>query len=209
MKLRTLIVSDRESEYIWDYFDKKAFAGVEIVISCGDLSSKYLSFLVTMLNVPLLYVRGNHDAGYERNPPEGCIDLERGPVTIKGVRFVGFGGCRSNQKHINYYTEQAMTRRVKRTMLFQGAKPCNVLVTHAPAAGLGDGEDSFHQGFSCFRDFLTRYQPSYHFHGHQHLAYQPGGQRILQCGPTTIVNGYHYHMMDLEFAAIGGSEDYE
>ena len=82
MKLKALVLSDHESEYIWDYFDAKAFAGVDVMISCGDLKAEYLSFLVTMIPAPLLYVRGNHDARYEQNPPEGCIDLEDKPVVI-------------------------------------------------------------------------------------------------------------------------------
>ena len=35
-------------------------------MSCGDLNSKYLSFLVTMGRAPLVYVHGNHDKGYEK-----------------------------------------------------------------------------------------------------------------------------------------------
>mgnify|MGYP003589928064 CR=1 FL=1 len=54
MKLKALVLSDHESEYIWDFFDAKAFAGVDVMISCGDLKPEYLSFLVTMIPAPLL-----------------------------------------------------------------------------------------------------------------------------------------------------------
>lgn len=40
----------------------KEFArDVDVVISCEDLCCEYLDYLVSMLNVPLLYVPGNHD----------------------------------------------------------------------------------------------------------------------------------------------------
>ena len=199
MKLRTLLVADQESSYIWDYFDKSAFSGVELIVSCGDLSPAYLTFLVTMLNVPLLYVRGNHDGRYDAAPPEGCIDLEKQPVTVKGVRFAGFGGCKSTRLQANNYSERAMDVRLRRMLLLNRAKRCDVLVTHAPALGLGDGEDRYHEGFACFRTFLERYRPGYHLHGHQHLTYRTDKGRRLVFHDTVIINAYEYCIVDLEF----------
>lgn len=202
MKLNVLVVSDHESEYIWDYFDAKAFTGVDVIVSCGDLKSEYLSFLVTMISAPLLFVRGNHDARYKENPPEGCIDLEEKPVTIKGVRFVGFGGCKSDSPAENHYSEREMSRRVLRASLAL-RKGFDVLVTHAPAAGLGDGDDHFHEGFETFRTLIDRYKPRYHLHGHQHLTYSIGSKRILEYENTTIVNGYNYYILKMELPETG------
>ncbi len=201
MKLRALVVSDHESEYIWDYFDASVFKGVDVIISCGDLKAEYLSFLVTMIPAPLLYVRGNHDGRYEQNPPGGCIDLEEKPVVVKGVRFVGFGGCKCARTEPNHYSEREMARRVKRTegLLMLQRKSFDVLVTHAPAAGLGDGDDSFHEGFACFRALIDRCQPRYHLHGHQHLSYSIGSKRVIEYNQTTIINGFNYYLMDMEF----------
>ena len=70
--MKILVVSDIESNYIWDFFDKANFEDVDCVISCGDLKASYLSFLVTMLAVPVFYVHGNHDTQYLEKPPEGC-----------------------------------------------------------------------------------------------------------------------------------------
>jgi len=44
------------------------FGDVELVLSCGDLPYYYLEYIVSMLNVPLLYVHGNHDAPPEYQP---------------------------------------------------------------------------------------------------------------------------------------------
>ena len=202
MKLNVLVVSDHESEYIWDYFDAKAFTGVDVIVSCGDLKSEYLSFLVTMISAPLLFVRGNHDARYKDSPPEGCIDLEEKPVTIKGVRFVGFGGCKSDRPAENHYSEREMSRRVLRASLAL-RKGFDVLVTHAPAAGLGDGDDRFHEGFETFRTLIDRYKPRYHLHGHQHLTYSIGSKRILEYEDTIIVNGYNYYILKMELPETG------
>ena len=174
--------------------------GVDVIVSCGDLKAKYLSFLVTMIPAPLLYVRGNHDERYQTDPPEGCFDLEEKPYTIKGIRFVGFGGCKSKRPAKNHYSEREMARRVFRASLpLSLKKGFDVLVTHAPAANLGDGEDSFHEGFECFRKMIDRFQPRYHLHGHQHLSYNIGSKRMLQHNQTTIVNGFNYYILDMNF----------
>ncbi|MGI6335785.1 MAG: metallophosphoesterase family protein [Eubacteriales bacterium] len=199
--LRVLVVSDTESKFLWDYFDRTCLEGVELIISCGDVRADYLSFLVTMLPVPCLYVPGNHDASYLLHPPEGCEDLTLGPKTIKGIRFVGFGGCKSGAPKPYHYTEEIMQRLVRRAIpkfMFTGF---DVLVTHCPAYGLGDGSDPFHEGFHVYRSLIDRYKPAYHFHGHQHPSYNSRQPRDLIYGETTVINGYNYRILDLTIPA--------
>ena len=90
--MKLLLLSDKESEYLWDYYRPGRLDGIDLILSCGDLNSKYLSFLVTMSGKPLLYVHGNHDKTYDRNPPEGCDCVEDRLVTVKGLRILGLGG---------------------------------------------------------------------------------------------------------------------
>lgn len=197
--MKVLLVADEESRYIWDHFDREAFRGVELIVSCGDLKRDYLNFLVTMLPVPLVYVPGNHDGSFMQDPPAGCIDLEKRMFVYKGLRFIGFGGAKSPRRAPCHYTEGRMRlrlwRRLPEIFLRRGV---DVLVTHAPAEGLGDGADSFHQGFRVFRDILDRYRPRYFIHGHQHLTYNAMQKRILQHGETTVVNAYGHYILDIE-----------
>ncbi len=109
MKLRALVVSDHESEYIWDYFDASVFKGVDVIVSCGDLKAEYLSFLVTMIPAPLLYVRGNHDGRYEQNPPEGCIDLEENRLLSRAYGSLALADA-SAQKRRRTTTASAIWR---------------------------------------------------------------------------------------------------
>ena len=90
--MKLLLLSDKESEYLWDYYKPGRLDGIDIILSCGDLNSQYLSFLVTMTGKPLLYVHGNHDKTYDRHPPEGCDCVEDRLVTVKGLRILGLGG---------------------------------------------------------------------------------------------------------------------
>ena len=50
-------VADVESKYLWDYFEKEKLDGIDLILSCGDLRSEYLSFLASFAKVPILYVR--------------------------------------------------------------------------------------------------------------------------------------------------------
>ena len=197
-KLRVLLVADQESKYIWDYFDKKNFEGVELIISCGDLRPAYLSFLTTMVAAPLYYVHGNHDGSYLRTPPEGCECLEDKILDFKGFRFLGFGGVKATSPKPFHYSEKEVNRQILRRMgqiCFHGG--FDVLVTHAPAAGLGDGDDDFHRGFNCYRALNEYFNPAYHFYGHQHLNYG-NSSRVIQHGNTKLINGFGYQIIDLE-----------
>ena len=59
--MRILFLSDEESKSYWDFYQKEAFEGIDLIVSCGDLDAYYLIFLTTMTSIPVLYVKGNHD----------------------------------------------------------------------------------------------------------------------------------------------------
>ena len=74
--MKIMAIADIESKALWDHYNLNRLEDTDLIISCGDLDSRYLSFLVTCTNVPLLYVHGNHDNHYAKLPPEGCIDID-------------------------------------------------------------------------------------------------------------------------------------
>ena len=59
--MKILTISDEECPALWDYYLPGRLDEYDLIISCGDLKSRYLSFLVTMAKCPVLYVHGNHD----------------------------------------------------------------------------------------------------------------------------------------------------
>ncbi len=48
---------------------------------------------------------------------------------------------------------------------------CDILLTHAPAAGMGDLDDLPHRGFECFNTALESWGADYMVHGHVHQSY--------------------------------------
>ena len=194
--MKLLVISDAPDPGLWDYFSKDKLQGADAIISCGDLPSSYLTFLVTMANKPLFYVHGNHDTKYEQQPPEGCDCIDGKIVEFKGYRIMGLGGCMKYNRGPHQYTERQMKRRIAR-LRWPMRRGVDILVTHAPAEGLGDMDDPCHQGFACFRDLMDRSHPQYLLHGHVHLQYTPNVPRTHQYGDTTVINASGKYFIEL------------
>lgn len=196
--MKILVLADQKSKSLYEYYEPEKLEGVELIISCGDLDPGYLSFFATMCHGPLLYVRGNHDGGYEDQPPEGCICIEDDIYVHKGIRIMGLGGSMQYiPKASNQYTEREMKKRIRkmRWKLWKN-KGFDILVTHAPAYQLNDMEDLPHRGFESFRLLMEKYSPKFFIHGHVHANYGGAFKRMDQYGDTTVVNAYEYHMIE-------------
>ena len=109
-----MFLADEENKEYWDFFRKEAFDGIDVIVSCGDLKAEYLSYLVTMTSIPILYVRGNHDDKYKQMEPEGCICIEDDIYEYEGIRFLGLGGSYRYKRGTNQYTDKEMKSRVRR-----------------------------------------------------------------------------------------------
>ncbi|NLK98232.1 metallophosphoesterase family protein [Defluviitalea saccharophila] len=194
--MKILAVGDKESRYIWDHFDRERFKDIDLILSSGDLKSEYLSFLVTMIKAPLFYVHGNHDTPYIVKEPLGCTSIDDQLVIYNDIRILGLGGSQVYNNGRFQYTEKEMALRIKRLKrVLKKYNGFDILLTHAPAYGLGDGDDLCHRGFQSFIELLDQYSPKYFIHGHQHLNY--GRQeRFISYKKTSIINAYEYHILE-------------
>lgn len=196
--MKILVVSDEESRKIWDFFEPGMLDKYDLILSCGDLSPRYLSFLVTMSHCDVLYVHGNHDDKYEKMPPEGCICIDGKLVECNGLRILGLGGSIRYREGVNMYTQKEMDRRVRKLWFpLWRKKGFDILLTHAPAEGLNDGPDYPHQGFSAFTKLLEKYEPSYFIHGHMHQSYGGKFKRLDRYQKTTVINGFKTYELDI------------
>lgn len=200
--------------------DPHAARGAELIVACGDLPFEYLGRLMDTLNVPLVFVPGNHDpdvsgystsraglplrAGLPARPPwpEGAINAERCVVDAAGLRLAGLGGCRRYSEGPNQYTEWQQARRARslarraRWRRFRDGRGVDVLLTHAPPAGAGDADDPPHQGFRALRRLTARLQPAMLLHGHVHPHVPgPGSHRL---GRTVVRNVVGRHLLEIE-----------
>ena len=196
--MKILILSDVESKYLWDYFEKEKLEGIDLILSCGDLKPQYPSFLASFTQAPVLSVRGNHDDCYEIDPPDGCICIEDSIYNFNGLRIMGLGGSIKYNNGKNQYTQNQMKKRVKR-MWFKLMRNhgFDILLTHAPAAGFHEGDDRAHKGFDIFSELIDRYHPKFFIHGHVHKDYSRNFVRQDQIGDTTVINGYERFTLEI------------
>ncbi len=150
---------------------RDTYADVELVVSCGDMPAEYLEVIVSALNVPLFYVRGNHDLAYHVGQPGG-ENLHGRTVLYKGIRFAGLEGCiRYNDGAIQYSESQmlGMVLRFAPGMLLRRWRQgigVDVMVTHSPPHGIHDLPDKAHHGFRSLLWLMRWYRPRYLIHGH-------------------------------------------
>ena len=192
-----LAVADEPCKALWDYYDGERLKDIDLILSAGDLPPQYLSFLVTFASCPVLYVHGNHDGVYDKSEPEGCICIDDKVYEFEGIRILGLGGSMEYNGGPYQYTERQMRIRAwKLGWKIHRKKGFDILLSHAPARGLGDMEDLTHRGFEVFTDMIDRYQPRYMIHGHSHLNYGYGMQRTQRHGETTVVNAYERYILE-------------
>jgi predicted phosphodiesterase len=200
--LSILAVADAVSASLYEYFQPERWRHVDLILSAGDLPPEYLDFLCSSLNVPLLYVRGNHDGGFAEAQYAGSENVHGRIVTVKGIRVAGFEGSHWYNGGPCQYTERAMNRVVRHVQRqARRIGPPHIMLTHAPPAGCHDATDQCHQGFTCFREAMAHWKPSLFVHGHMH-AYQ-GLPGVSTHGDTTVINAYPFRVIQVPIATPG------
>ena len=90
--MKILAIADTEERCLWECFRKERFEGVDLILSAGDLDPDYLEFLVTVINRPLIYVRGNHDDA-TRVMHQAAVSVSKDSVYVyRGVRIAALAG---------------------------------------------------------------------------------------------------------------------
>lgn len=226
--MKILAVGDAPSNILETQFDEAYWrdVGVELIVSCGDLSTDYLNYLSDAFRVPLCYVRGNHDATWETRP---CGDDIDGKILkFGGKRILGIEGSASYNGGEAQYSERQMALKLAllKPRLWLGGR-LDVVVAHAAPrfcesayrlcskpAGVGarcpvlkdpdsgssrvclDASDYPHRGFACFRDFILEFRPRVFLHGHRHRTYG-AGKRELRIGETRVIDTYGHVILDV------------
>jgi hypothetical protein len=198
------------------YGDRLPALQPDIVLACGDLAFDYLEYLVSRLDVPLLYVPGNHDPSLRpldttwtplraiaapEPGPQGCVNIDGRMVEVRGLRIAGLGGSLRYKEGPNQYSQGQMGRRALKLDLrlrlnkVRDRRKLDVLVTHAPPYGLVAADDSAHVGFVAFLRLIRNFQPLLAVHGHVH----PYGRALAErrVGSTRVVNVVPSRLIDL------------
>lgn len=202
--MKILAVSDRKHRTLYDFFDPERFSDIDLVISCGDLPADYLSFIVTMIPVPLLFVPGNHDGKFRKEPPSGCDSIDGRLFAYRGLVVGGLGGSVWYNGEGFQYREKEMKRRFDR-LLRSAARMggMDILVAHAPPYGIHDLSDPCHHGFRAFRRAIDDKKFRVFVHGHTHEIHTRADRETAVDG-IRIINAFEYYVFEFAEKPNGG-----
>jgi Icc-related predicted phosphoesterase len=209
--MKILTVSDKEVSLIYGSKIKDLFKDVDLAVSCGDLSYYYLEYIISSLDIPLYYVRGNHAREVEygcagpRKEPWGAIDIHKKVVRDpdSGLLMAGIEGSLIYNYGNHQYTQNemwAMALQLVPGLLLNKiryGRYLDLFVTHAPPWGIHDADDIAHQGVKAFNWLIKTFKPAYHVHGHIHV-YNPQMITETVLGDTLILNTYGYRKLSLD-----------
>jgi uncharacterized protein len=206
--VKILAVSDEVVERLYSLCSNGHFRDVELILGCGDLPYPYLENLLTFLNVPLLYVPGNHDPVYNAENHlghvEGGSNLDLKLTRYKRFLIGGFGGSiRYRPDGTNQYTQGEAYRRaflmLPRLMLnrMNYGRALDILITHSPPYGIHDEDSQAHQGLKAINWLLRVAQPRYHFHGHTHSQRRNLSSSETNQGISEIINIFPYKVIEV------------
>lgn len=209
--MKILTVSDRVLDSLYTANLRQNMPDIDLLISCGDLPFYYLDFLVSALDVPLIYVKGNHDQGpqYTADGRElydvPCGHNLHGRVmNVDGLLVAGLeGSMRYRPNAPLMYNEREMrwqfSQLVPRLLINRSryGRYLDIFVAHSPPFGIHDKKDLPHTGFKVFLTLLKMFKPRYMLHGHIHL-YRSDTVRKTTFAETTILNIYPKMILDIE-----------
>ena len=207
--MKILAVSDQVDDRIYELVPQGNFSDVEMVISCGDLPFAYLEYLVTVLNVSLFYVPGNHDPENDSESmgveAGGCINLDLGTARLNGLLLAGFGGSiRYREDAANQYTQTGafvraamLVPRLWMNRLRYG-RALDVLITHSPPYGIHDDDSRSHRGLKAINWLLDWARPRYLLHGHIHSSQTDVIRDLIPAGTTSIFNVYPFRLIEIK-----------
>lgn len=206
--VKILVVSDEVVDRLYSLCASGHFREIELILGCGDLPYPYLENLLTMLNVPLFYVPGNHDPNY--NPENHLARVEGGSnLDLKLVRFKkfligGFGGSvRYRPDGTNQHSQTDAYLRAFRMLprlwlnRINYGRALDILITHSPPSGVHDDDTQAHQGLRAINWLIHMAKPRYHFHGHTHFQRGNLSPSETTHGLTKIVNVFPYKIIDV------------
>jgi Icc-related predicted phosphoesterase len=210
---RILVIADEVDEAL--YGETLRRLRPDLVLAAGDLPFDYLEYIVSRLDVPLVFVPGNHDRDLSPGDstwvprrtegplrgPRGCVNADGRIVDAAGLRIAGLGGSLRYRPGPNQYSQVDMRwrafaleaqGRVKHAL---DGHATDILLTHAPPAGVGDAADPAHLGFEAFGRLVKVLGARLLVHGHIH----PYGTRQAdrRLGDTVVMNAIPSRLVEL------------
>lgn len=206
--MKILAVSDQIIDRLYTSSVSETHPDIQMIIGCGDLPYPYLEFLVSIYNMPLFYVPGNHDPqhGHRSSTRVAGGDSVDGDVVYsRKLLIAGLGGSIRYQHHTpNQYSQREMYLRVwnllPKIILLKSRyrRPLDIFIAHSPPEGIHDDDDPAHQGMRALNVLIRWAKPRYFLHGHTIFYRQNLRSHITLYHGCQVVNVYPYRIMEIE-----------
>ena len=213
-----LAVSDEVDNAL--YADVGAVREARLIVACGDLPFDYLGYLMNALDVPLVFVPGNHDpdvsgyrtsragltlqAGLPARPPwpDGAVSADGRWWTWPACASPGSAAAAatamaptSTRSAQQARRARSLARRARWRQLRDG-RGVDVLLTHAPPRGAGDREDPAAPGIRG-PELAHRAAPAAAAAARAHPP-RRRADRVHRLGRTVVRNVVGRHLLDIE-----------
>jgi len=205
--MKILAVSDQVIDRLYSGTVRASYPEVDFILGCGDLPYPYLEFLVSVYNVPLCYVPGNHDPQHAEQPGsqvEGGINLDGAVQKVKNLLLAGLGGSVAYQPDTpNQYSQQEMFLRAAPLLLrlalarLHYRQNVDVFLAHSPPAGVHDDNDPAHRGLQALNLLIRYAKPRYFLHGHTIFYRQNLNSHISAYHQTSVINVYPFRLLEI------------
>ena len=193
--IRFLATSDEVDPALEHEVNRAALGPLDGVIGAGDLSPAWLGFLADAFQVPLVYVRGNHDrgGGWQQEREHAPGPMASGTLTT--MAGIPVGGLEwpavdetGNERHPRRAWWDALRLAWRWNAQQRRRAKAMLVISHVPPAGYGDAPktDPYHVGFDAYRWLLNRVRPPLWLHGHTTAA--SVNTLVSRPRDTTLVN---------------------
>ena len=180
--IRILAASDEADPVLCHESNRAALGAIDVIVTCGDLESDWVSYLGDAFHAPIVRILGNHDVRPDEpavavpDPLIGGVE-ERLAVPIVGLSWPGRPPTRDRFLAWSQVLRIALGRLGRRPVL---------VASHIAPEGVGDAPDPYHRGLRPYRWLLHRLRPPLWLHGHTSLA-SITNWRVME-GQTLVAN---------------------
>jgi Icc-related predicted phosphoesterase len=164
---------------------KLAESKVDLIVSCGDLPDDVILRSAVKCNCSeILAVKGNHDSG--AGFPQPIKDLHLRTIDFGGLLFGGFCGSWKYKPKGHYLFDEVEVETALKSF-----PRVDVFVAHNSPRLVHDRDDDVHYGFTAFSNYISRTQPAFFLHGHQHV------NRESTLSRTRVIGTYGHRFLTI------------
>ena len=209
-----MAIADEVSPFIYSANFPKNLPPFDLVLSAGDIPGHVLEFVATRLtHTQPVYVLGNHNEEYIRvsdpettqrvSLPGGCLNAHGRVLEVGGVLIAGIEGSPRYRSGPHQYSElqmHTMAHKLTPKLVYNQLKKgraVDILLTHATPKGPHEGKDYPHRGVGAFNQFVDRWKPKVHIHGHVHLSGANAPREYVTDSGVRVVNAFGFTVLEL------------